>query len=341
MNPPNFLLPVYIREQVLKATRQFFDQKGFREVIVPTLNHGLPIEPNIHHFATEWQVRGEVQSFFLATSPESALKKMIARGIGNCFAIGKCFRNLEDSGSQHLPEFLMLEWYRENATYQTIMQDVQEYIFFVKQHIDRHQNKQPTHQLLYQSQMISLNNQWPVFSLMELFERYAHISLENVLKENRFAELIESAAKKGYATQNSTWMELYDQIFVNEIEAHLPLTPFFLVDFPALLSPLCKVNVQKPYLAERFEFYVAGKEIGNGNNENLDYKKIEQSFIAEKKRRETSGTLCAQVDQQFVQAVKSMSDSGKSFAGIGLGIDRLAMILANVQDIRQIEPLLE
>src|SRR5256885_1283105 len=100
------LQPIFIREQVLMAIRSFFVGRGFHEVVVPVLNTVLPVEPNLFPFRTEWNTASKKKTLFLSTSPEAGLKKMMAVGVGNCFAIGKAFRNLEGAGDRHNPEFL-------------------------------------------------------------------------------------------------------------------------------------------------------------------------------------------------------------------------------------------
>src|SRR6266498_2907542 len=108
----NNLQPYYIREELIHQTRQFFRTKNFREIIAPVLKESLPLEPNIYPFQTTWNRHNKQNPLYLVTSPESSLKKMLAKGVGNCFAIGHSFRNLESAGTKHNPEFLMLEWYR-------------------------------------------------------------------------------------------------------------------------------------------------------------------------------------------------------------------------------------
>src|SRR5258708_367510 len=109
------LQPFFIREEIIKSIRSFFEEQYFHEVIIPILYSSLPLEPTLYSFSTTWKTNEGDRELYLCTSPESALKKMLAVGIGNCFAIGKSFRNLESSGPRHNPEFLMLEWYREDA----------------------------------------------------------------------------------------------------------------------------------------------------------------------------------------------------------------------------------
>src|SRR4030042_3139996 len=111
-----------IRQQVISSCRQFFLDRHFQEITVPILNPSIPTEANIYPFTTTHsQSRAKKQKLFLTTSPESSLKKLISQGLSDCFAISPCFRNLENIGPHHQPEFLMLEWYQIDKNYQDVI----------------------------------------------------------------------------------------------------------------------------------------------------------------------------------------------------------------------------
>lgn len=308
------------REQVIKAVRAFFDNKGFHEVITPVLNTALPLEENLFSFKTTWARGVEQETLYLPTSPESNLKKLLAQGIGNCYSIGHSFRNLEDSGSLHSPEFLMLEWYREDATYIDIMRDTKELINYVGLWVSRSLGMQITNDF---STAFSAD-QWPMYSLEILFQEKAGITLEDACEGDR---LLSLAKTKGYSVEGASWSQVFDQMFLNEIEPHLSKEPFFLVDFPARMSPLCTIQKDKPYLAERFEFYMNGIEIGNGNTENLDAEYVQSSFEQVLAARNKEGKTVHPYDSEFIEALRTLQKTGKSYAGIGLGVERLALLL--------------
>lgn len=325
------LQPVFIREEIIKSIREFFYQKKFHEVITPSLNSALPLEPNLYAFSTKWKTSSFNKTLYLSTSPESALKKMLAKGIGNCFAISKSFRNLEGAGTLHTPEFLMLEWYREEADYSVIMNDAKDLILFIKKRIDTYLQREKSSSLSFQNETISLYSDWPVLSLVELFKKYADLDYQEILKDE---EMFKKAKTKGYTVENAEWGALFDQILVNEIEPSLPKSPFFLTDFPARISPLCTPQKEKPYLAERFELYLFGIELANGNTEFTDAKTVRTLFEQEKKYREEHDISTPLIDEVFLDALQMMS--AKKYGGIGLGIDRLAMIMADVETITEI-----
>jgi len=329
------LQPILIRSHLVKAVRHFFDDQGFEEIITPVFQTGLPTEPNIYGFNTTWKVVTDEKKLYLAVSPESSLKKMLAAGIPKCYAISKCFRNLENSGQRHNPEFLMLEWYRSNSDYIQIMNDVQQLILAVKESLDAYGQRPFSPQLFYQGMMLDLESDWPRLSLPELFKKYAFLDIATIDDE---LSLIKAAQSKGYTTNAATWEQLFDQIFLNEIEPRLPLTPFFLVDFPARLSPLCKTQATQPYLADRFELYIAGMEIANGNNEQLNARFVKSAFEQETGIRQSQGKQVPPIDEEFIEALEKLEKQGQPLAGIGVGLDRLAMLMANVTNISEVEP---
>ncbi|MCL4374301.1 hypothetical protein M1523_00410 [Patescibacteria group bacterium] len=321
MSPPHFVAdhsnqPFFLREQIIKTARSFFDRRGFHEVMIPMLNPAIPNEPNIHPFTTTWKTRRGERRFFLPISPERHMKQTIAQGIIPCFSISPVMRNLEDAGSVHAPEFLMLEWYRIDTGYRRIIKDVRSLVNQLKQTLDRYLNLPTTTILRYQSQTVDLKSDWPIVSLEELFATVTGLNYQQVITDDRV--LFDQAAKKGYAVNGSGWGELFDQIFVNEIVPALPNQPCFVTDFPARLSPLCRVNRNKPYLAERFEFYLFRVEVGNGNNENTDADQVAKVIDQ---------------DPEFIETLRRLDRSGHRYAGVGLGLDRLIMVLTDQTQI--------
>ena len=359
------LYPFYIREEVIKAIREFFYRKKFHEVVIPVFNIALPLEPNIYAFETVWRLPKDEKKFYLPTSTESSLKKMIAKGMGNCFAISKTFRNLEGSGKWHHPEFLMLEWYRENTTYHDIMEETQELILFVVRHSRESGNPFRFKNEWIPNQVGDDNISWPRTSMEDLFKKYANINLEEfchaeltssvipnlfrdpigTLKPIRQAqdpEYIEGqvqgdkrrSVRDEYNVKGATWEQIFNQIFLNEVEPHLPKTPFFLTDYPSRISPLCAKRKDKPYLAERFDLYMEGIEIANGNTENTNASEVLEAMKNEERYRKDKGLFSPPIDMEFIEALKMMK--GKTWAGAGLGVDRLSMLVAGCKDINDL-----
>ncbi|MFA5828644.1 MAG: amino acid--tRNA ligase-related protein, partial [Candidatus Shapirobacteria bacterium] len=185
--------------------------------------------------------------------------------------------------------------------------------------------------LNYQNTPIDLTPPWHRFTLQQLFLKYANIDLsKNLTPKN----IIKAAKEKGYNTTGiTTWEPLYTQIFINEIEPHLPTDkPVFIFDYPTQLSPLCLPCPDTPDFSQRFEFYIGGMEIGNAYTELTDGKIMKKNFIAESRFRNTHHLPNHPYDDRFVTAVSKLP----SCAGIGLGVDRLSMLFANTPDISDV-----
>jgi len=294
-----------VREKIIQAIREFFYKQNFHEVIPPLLNKALPLEPNLKPFLTTHEYKGTKETLYLAMSPERGIKHMLAMGLGNCFSISKAFRNYERVGLLHLNEFTMLEWYRKGAMDLDIMNDVEKLMQTV--------NKKMGNKVAMKEgpfQRISLNS---------LFKEKVGVTLEELLKNEEL--MVETAKQRGYKTEGATWEELYNQLFVNEIESTFSLRPFFLIDFPARVSPLCVPQKTKPLFAQRFELYIHKMEIGNGNTENTDVVSVRQTFETENKKTGMP------IDEDFLSSLGKMKSS--SYAGVGIGIDRLTMLYTN------------
>ncbi len=319
----------FIKEFVVQYIREFFISKNFHEIETPTLLPKIPIEPNLYPLKTVWQERKI--DFYLPTSPESSLKKVITKGVGNCFTISKVFRDLENIGPTHNLEFSMLEWYEMNKTHHDIAKTTQELILNCYHSVLKKQNKKLTSILNYQNQNIDLSSPWYEFTLSQLFREYANIDLSKNLDTN---SILKTAKNKGYNIDGiNTWEPLYTQIFINEVESKLPLDkPVIIFDYPTQLSPLCKKCPDSPGFSQRFEFYIGGMEIGNAYTELTDSQELERNFIEETKNRKENNLPVHPYDKEFVDAVGKMPEC----AGIGLGVDRLAMLFNNSQNIEDV-----
>jgi elongation factor P--beta-lysine ligase len=319
----------FIHEWTIQSIRNFFIDRNFHEVDTPTLLAKIPIEPNLYPLKTVWKNRDF--TFYLPTSPESALKRVIAQGIGNCFAIAKVFRDLEDIGPTHNLEFSMLEWYEMGKNYRDIAKTTKELILSSLHAIQQKLNLPQSDTITYQSNQINLGGDWYEFTLKKLFKKYANIDLSQNLNTN---QIIATAKSKGYNTGGvTTWEPLYTQIFINEIESKLPKDkPVIIFDYPTQISPLCQKCFDSPGFSQRFEFYIGGMEIGNAYTELTDSKILQNNFDNETKFRKENNLPTHPYDQKFVEACGKLP----SCAGIGLGVDRLAMLFANTQNIEDV-----
>ena len=288
------LKKVIIRQKIIDSTRHYFQKEGYQELDPPTLHPALPIEQNLYSFKTKWSYKSE--DLYMSVSPEIALKKALAAGIGNCFSISKCFRNLEDKGIYHNPEFTMLEWYTLSANYLQTAEKTANLINYIYEGIDK---KIPDR---------------VDYRLNQLFQKYAAINLDDYLVDPNFNE------------------PDFNQLFLNYIEPHLEKDKLvFLFDYPQVLSPLATPILDTPY-AQRFEVYLAGIEIGNGNTENTDSHSIQNAMESESARRLEHNLPTHPIDYDFIKACGQLPPC----SGIGLGLDRLAMIISNSNSIQEL-----
>jgi lysyl-tRNA synthetase class 2 len=323
-----------MREKVLAAARRFFQDRSFHEVEVPLLVAHPAAESYLEIFETTLLDRKRKPTkAYLSTSPELALKKLLVAGIGNCFAITKSFRNTETQSTLHNPEFTMLEWYRVDASYEDIMDECEELVVFINTYIQRMQDHTAARKpgnLVYQGKQVDLSRPWQRLSVSEAFSTWAHVSFDEFLDPTRAREI---AREKGYKVEEHTsWEELYNQIFLNEVEPHLGKgKPTILYDFPATIAALAQKKKSDPRFAERFEFYIEGLELGDCYGELTDAKEQEDRFEKEMQRIRELGKTVYEYDKDFIEALKV---GLPRCSGIAVGMDRLIMLFADASRIQ-------
>lgn len=287
-----------VRQKIINQIRIFFLEKNFQEIDLPILLQTTTNEPNIYSITANWSQ--SKNKLYLPIFPENSIKKLISRGIGNCFTLGKSFRDQEFTGPQHQPEFIMLEYYEMNKNYLDLINTTQDLILFLNDN---------RHSLVYQNTNLDLTPPWPIVTLSDLFKKYAN--LNQIPQEE----------------------SQYNQIFLNQIEPNLPKnSPVFIIDYPISTSPLCLPCRHDPLLAERFELYIAGLEICNGNTENCNSKLVKNSEEKEIKFRQENNLPTYKLDQEFIDCLDKLPPS----AGVGLGVERLSMLFANATTINEV-----
>lgn len=327
---PQFL----IREQVIHGIRQFFLERDFHEVETPLLVEHPGTEPFLEVFETKLiNTHHQKQPAYLLTSPEYAMKKLIVAGLHNIFQICKSFRNGEGESTRHNPEFTILEWYRSPGDYQDIMADCEQLLQFLVRKIKKlPQESGGELRFSYQGKEYDLASPWEKISVAEAFEKYCGVSTEVLLDE----ELLKSAARvKGYQVDGSTtWEQVYNQLLLNEIEPKLGQSaPTILYDYPASQAALSKPKASDPRFAERFEFFLAGLELGNAFSELTDAAVQEQRFRQELQERAQLSKTPYELDHDYIDALKvGLPPTG----GIAVGVDRLVMLLADKSDLSEV-----
>jgi lysyl-tRNA synthetase class 2 len=280
------------RANILQAIRLFFIHEGYLEVETP---HRIPAPaPESHIDAVP------SGSWFLHTSPELCMKRLLAAGYEKIFQICRCWREGE-RGSQHTPEFTLLEWYRANSDYLGLMEECEALIQRVASTLGLSET------LRYHGQTIELSPPWERISVDDAFQRYAHIPMKKALAEHCF-----------------------DEIMVEEIEPHLGRSkPTFLYDYPGERAALARLRKKDPSLAERFELYIGGLELANAFSELIDAEEQRKRFLSEQSYRRSLSKLSYPLPQKFLKELKAMPPA----AGIALGVDRLVMVMLDAHTI--------
>lgn len=312
------------RAKILRAIRDFFWQKNFLEAETPIASSVPGQEPYLEIFDTEVRDdRGKKFSAALNTSPEYAMKKLLAAGYQNIFQITKAFRNNESFGGLHNPEFTILEWYRQNASYVNIMKDIEDLVLHVLKNLGLPEIVE------YQSGKIDWRAPWERLTVSEAMKKYAGV------EGLHYDALVAAAKEKGYkVTDGEAYDSVFFKIFLNEVENKFnPERPVILYDYPVELAALSRKKDGHPDLAERFEVYAGELELANAFGELLDADEQRARFLEDQKIRGAEGKKVYPIDEDFIEALRSgIAPSG----GIALGVDRLIMLLTNQKNIEDV-----
>jgi lysyl-tRNA synthetase class 2 len=303
------------RIQIIRCIRNYLDQQGFWEVESPTLHAiagGAAARPFItHHNALDIDL-------YLRIALELHLKRLLVGGMEKVYEIGRVFRN-EGIDARHNPEFTMLELYQAYGDYRTMMELTEGLIVACVQALGGGLR------LPYGEQTVDYTLPWPRATYAELFEKFVGVSMKDEEAVRRAAE------QAGLATAGKHPDVLVHQLFEARVEDKLA-GPIFVYDYPATLCPLTKRRRDNPALAERFELYIQGMELANAYTELNDPLTQEATFRMQLAGLPEEDSM-ARMDEDFVSALRhGMPPAG----GLGIGIDRLIMLLTNTQSIRDV-----
>ena len=283
------------RAQIVQEIRYFFIKQGFLEVETP---HRIPTpapESHIDAFASG--------TWFLHTSPELCMKRMLAAGYEKIFQICRCWRERE-RGSQHVPEFTLLEWYKSGCDYRGLMEECEALVQAVAASIGLGER------IVFHNHEIDLREPWERISVEESFRRYAKTSMKDALERN-----------------------LFDELMVQDIEPKLGIgKPTFIYDYPAQRGALARLKDKDQTVAERFELYMGGLELANGFSELTDAAEQRKRFHQENKNRSLLGKPVYSMPDKFLIELENVPPS----AGIALGVDRLVMVFLNAETIDEV-----
>ena len=315
------------RGRMLRAARAFFDARASAEVETPALQASPGMEAHLRAFKTELrepfgQGRREL---YLHTSPEFAMKKLLAGGLPRIFQIARVFRNEERSALHH-PEFTMLEWYRAGAALAEIMDDCEALVRACAEAAG-------TKALVWQGRESDPHRPWRRLSVAEAFAEYAGL---DVLALAGDTPAFRRAAKRIGITpgERDDWDDIFFRVFLEKIEVHLGVpAPTILYGYPASMAALAKLDENDPRVAERFELYVAGMELANAFAELTDAAEQRRRFEVDNFKRQRLFGERYPVDEDFIAALKHGLPSS---AGIALGFDRLVMLATGAEHIEDV-----
>jgi lysyl-tRNA synthetase class 2 len=315
------------RTKILAEIRGFFASRGFLEVETPTLVALPGMEPHLDPFVSRL-VRhdGAVFEGHLITSPEYAMKKLLAGGAERIFEIAKCFRNGEPWDGSHNPEFTMIEWYRANADYLSLMADTEELAASVAAAVTG------SPRIRFGGRDIDLTPPWTRMSVKEAMAKYAGIDLDRAIDDPAWFR-DEAAAKGCTLTAEDSWDDVFFKIFLRDVEPKLGVDrPLILHEYPRSMAALARMKPGDSRYAERFEAYCGGLELANAFSELNDAAEQRRRLEEERDLREKMGRHGYGIDEAFLEAVGQMPPS----AGIALGVDRLVMLVTDAPTIRDV-----
>jgi len=309
--PSASLEALYARAQLLNDLRMFFAERDVLEVETPIASRAGVTAPYLDNFTTQYvgPLAPQGLPLYLQTSPEYAMKRLLAAGSGCIYQLSKVFRNGE-AGRWHNPEFTMLEWYRLGFDHHQLMAEVDDLV-----------------------QQVLGTEPARCFSYNEIFRRYLDINPHQV----SIAELQACAERAGVAyplsmSQNNKdeWLQL---LMTHVIEPQLGFDniPVFITEFPASQASLARVQeVDGVWVGERFELYVEGVELANGFHELTDVSEQRARFDADNRQREQLGLPLVVIDEALLGA---LAHGLPACAGVALGFDRLLMLQQGFEDI--------
>ena len=299
------------RALILQKIRQFFAVRDVLEVDTPALSHAAVTDQHLHSFCTQFNhpFSPQASTLYLQTSPELAMKRLLCAGSGAIYQICKSFRN-EEAGRFHNPEFTMLEWYRPGFNHLQLMTEVDE---FIQMLLGCDEAERVTYQNIFKQYLGCCPLTATLIEIKTLASHYGYAELAAI--ENNKDTLL---------------MLLFSQHVEPKIGQERPC---FVMDFPASQAALAKINSTNPLVAERFELYFKGIELGNGFHELTNGPEQLRRFEQDNAQRKNMGLDIMPIDKKFIAAINF---GLPACAGVALGVDRLLMLVLRCSEIDQV-----
>ncbi len=310
-----------VRSQVISAIRGFLNQRGFLEVETPLMQPsagGALARPfTTYHHALD-------QDFYLRIALELHLKRLIVGGFDKVYELGRVFRN-EGVSTKHNPEFTMLESYEAYADYNDVMNMLEEMVYEVAQQV------LGTDKVQFGDNTLDLKPPWRRINLRDAIMEYSGIDFVQYPKAPSLRAKMREMGLEVDPGKN--WARLVDELISTFVEPNI-IQPTFILDYPVSMSPLAKTKLDNDRVVERFEVFAGGMEIANAFTELNDPVEQRKRFIQQQKERgKGEGEEVETIDEDFLLAMEyGMPPTG----GLGVGIDRLVMLLTNQQSIREV-----
>jgi elongation factor P--(R)-beta-lysine ligase len=310
---PASLETLAARARILRAVRAWFDDQGFLEVDTPARVRSPGQEVHLDAIPAG-------DAYWLITSPEYHMKRLVAAGCRRIVQIGKCWR-AEESGPHHRTEFTMIEWYRAGEPLDALAGDCEQLLRVAAGAAGQG------------AAAAAVAGPFARTTVRELFARHAGIDLAG---DEDAAALRAKLAAAGVVTGSATaWDDIFYQVFLDRIEAELARSPpTFVFDWPAPLGALARPKPGDPGVVERFELYAGGLELANAFGELTDPVEQRRRFTDEARVRAERGKAVYPVDEELLAALPAMPPT----AGIALGFDRLVMFALGATDIAGVTP---
>jgi lysyl-tRNA synthetase class 2 len=308
------------RAGVLEKIRSFFIHRDYVEVETPMM-HPIPGGATARPFQTHHNALD--MELYMRVAPELYLKRLVIGGLERVFEINRCFRN-EGISTQHNPEFTMLEFYQSYATYEDMMAMTEELLCSIVQDLLGNLR------LTYQGKEIDFSPPWKRIPFKESLVEYGEVDPSVITDFTQAAEMAKGLnleVKQG-ASHGRVLADLFDEL----VEPKLT-QPTFVTLYPTDVSPLSRRNPENPEVVDRFELFVAGREIANGFSELNDPIDQRGRFLQQLREKGAETNPSLQIDEDFLRALEH---GMPPTAGEGIGIDRLVMLLTDAPSIRDV-----
>jgi len=295
------------RARMLNSLRAFFAERNILEVETPIISTAATTDPQLESFSTHFQNH----EYFLHTSPEFYMKRLLAAGSGDIYQLAKVFRN-DENGRLHNPEFTLLEWYRLNFNHHQLMDEIE---------------------LLLKNLMPEKSNQITRISYQQAFISQLKIDplIASTEQLKNCAAQYQITTPQGMKNNKDMWL---DWLMLEKIAPSFSKNAFtFLYDYPASQASLARLDSNDARIANRFELFFGELELANGFYELTDSQEQQQRFEKDNEIRTNNNQKNMPIDYDLITALKS---GLPSCAGVAIGIDRLMMLHSNVKSINKV-----